>query len=45
MKKMGLRILIIVASIVMIQIGTQKGQNQAVLYKAIQICLECVGIG
>lgn len=37
--------LLILLSITFIYIGYTKGEAQTVFQKAIQICLECIGIG
>lgn len=39
------RILLIAASVVLITIGVFSHENQIVLTKAINVCLECIGIG
>ncbi len=38
-------ILLIAASVVLIAIGVFSHENQIVLTKAINVCLECIGIG
>ena len=40
-----LRWVIAAAAVVMIGIGLWNGENRIVLAKAVQICLECIGIG
>ncbi|NLK43152.1 MAG: thioredoxin [Tissierellia bacterium] len=44
-KKNGLRVILLVASIGSILIGIYREEVLTVLVKAINICLECVGIG
>ena len=41
----NVRILLIAASVVLIAIGVLSHENQIVLTKAINVCLECIGIG
>ncbi len=41
----NVRILLIAASVVLIAIGVFNHENQIVLTKAINVCLECIGIG
>lgn len=36
---------ILVVGIVFVLVGLEKGQQLGVLQKAINICLECIGIG
>lgn len=36
---------LVVAGVIMIAIGVARGEVQTVLRKAINICLECIGIG
>ncbi len=45
MKKKYGTLIALAASIALIVIGLLQGQNHSVLIKAINICLECVGIG
>lgn len=40
-----LRALLLVAAVAMIIIGVANGEAQTVLQKAVNICLECIGIG
>lgn len=37
--------ILFVAAVVMIIVGVANGENGTVLQKAINICLECIGIG
>ena len=41
----NVRILLIAVSVVLIAIGVFNHENQIVLTKAINVCLECIGIG
>ena len=41
----NVRILLIAASVVLIAIGVFSHENQIVLTQAINVCLECIGIG
>ena len=41
----NVRIPLIAASVVLIAIGVFSHENQIVLTKAINVCLECIGIG
>ncbi|MBR0367262.1 MAG: thioredoxin [Clostridia bacterium] len=41
----AIQILLIVAAIVLIIVGAFNGSARDVLYKAINICTECVGLG
>ena len=41
----NVRILLIAASVVLITIGVFSHANQTVLTNAINVCLECIGIG
>lgn len=36
---------VFILSVVFIMIGVMEGQNRQVFVKAINICLECVGLG
>ncbi|EEG28471.1 hypothetical protein CLOSTMETH_03852 [[Clostridium] methylpentosum DSM 5476] len=38
-------LLLVVLGISFVVIGVARGENQTVLTKAINICLECIGIG
>ncbi|MCR5330590.1 MAG: hypothetical protein K6E62_05295 [Lachnospiraceae bacterium] len=37
--------IIILASLLLIAVGLLQGQFSDVLHKAVQICLECIGVG
>jgi len=39
------RILICIAAVVFIIVGIQRGEISVVLKKAVNICLECIGLG
>lgn len=36
---------LLVLSLALISIGLSKNQSQQVMEKAVQVCLECIGIG
>lgn len=38
-------VILVFAGVLLIWIGFKNGQAEAVLRKAIRICLECIGIG
>lgn len=40
-----LRALLFVAAVAMIIVGVANGETRTVLQKAVNICLECIGIG
>ena len=40
-----LQALVLLSAILMIAFGIIRGETSVVLHKAIQICLECIGIG
>ena len=40
-----LRAFLLVAAVVMIIVGVANGEARTVLQKAVNICLECIGIG
>ena len=44
-KRVSLQLLLIAAAIAMICFGAWRGEADTVLSKAINVCLECVGIG
>ncbi len=44
-KKRAVRILVIIASCACIVYGAARGEVQIVLNKAVNICLECIGLG
>lgn len=39
------RYILIILSVLFIIIGVMRGENSEVLQKAINICLQCIGIG
>lgn len=44
-KGMGVKLIILTLSLVFICIGVLREEHFAVLNKAINICLECIGVG
>ena len=44
-QKRLVRILILILSCVFILYGTARGEAKTVLNKAVNICLECIGLG
>ena len=40
-----LRIVLFLAAVIMLAIGISNGEVQTVFQKAVNICLECIGIG
>lgn len=40
-----IKYILILAAIVLLAVGIQQGDAQAVLQKAVNICLECIGVG
>lgn len=40
-----LRVFILVAAVLMMIVGIFNGEHHTVLQKAVNICLECIGIG
>lgn len=45
MKSRYIKYLVLLGSVIFIIIGVYRGEVEAVLHKAINICLECIGIG
>lgn len=45
MKKRYYTLIALAVAVILITIGLIQGQNTSVLAKAVQICLECIGIG
>ncbi|MEA5011470.1 MAG: CD1871A family CXXC motif-containing protein [Angelakisella sp.] len=44
-KRNSLAFLVLVLGIVFVVLGVMRGEHDTVLLKAINICLECIGIG
>ena len=44
-KKAAAQIVLLIAGIALLCFGVWRGEAESVLSKAIQLCLECVGIG
>lgn len=44
-KKRIVRILLLIGSFAFILYGTARGEAEIVLNKAVNICLECIGLG
>lgn len=44
-KQTALLLILLVTGILFVGIGWQRGEAETVLTKAINICLECIGIG
>ena len=43
--KPGAQVALLIAGIAMVCFGVMRGEADAVLAKAIRLCLECIGIG
>ena len=44
-KRTAIQVLLLLVALAMLYFGVQRGEAEAVLNKAIRLCLECVGIG
>lgn len=44
-KRTAVQVLLLLVALAMLYFGVQRGEAEAVLNKAIRLCLECVGIG
>lgn len=44
-KRTAIQVLLLLVALAMLYLGVQRGEAEAVLNKAIRLCLECVGIG
>lgn len=44
-KRTAIQVLLLLVGLAMLYFGVQRGETEAVLNKAIRLCLECVGIG
>lgn len=44
-KRTAMQVLLLLVGLAMLYLGVQRGEAEAVLNKAIRLCLECVGIG
>ena len=43
--KLAAQIVLLIASVILLVVGILLGEMEAVLSKAVNLCLECVGIG
>ena len=44
-KRTAIQVLLLLVGLAMLYFGVQRGETEAVLNKAIRLCLECVGRG
>lgn len=40
-----IKYMLVLVAVVLLAVGTQQGDAQTVLQKAVNICLECIGVG
>lgn len=46
MRRLGeIRLVLLIAGITLLDAGLYRGEELTVLHKAVNICLECIGIG
>lgn len=44
-RKRGVQIILGIAAVIFIVCGSMRGEAEVVLNKAVNICLECIGLG